>query len=64
LRHLKEGTVQAMEKSLSAFGQAHLAGQALEQRRAQPGFKRTDLMGNRRRCHGQLFGGGLETQQA
>ncbi|MOA43922.1 hypothetical protein D3C78_1661340 [compost metagenome] len=56
--------MQALEQPFAAFGQAHLAWQALEQRHAEPALQGADLVGHRRRGNGQFFGGGLEAQQA
>ncbi|MNF77469.1 hypothetical protein D3C84_596170 [compost metagenome] len=39
LRHVEKSTVQAVEKSLAAVGQAYPAGQTLEQRHAEPGLQ-------------------------
>ncbi|MNV10255.1 hypothetical protein D3C71_1007690 [compost metagenome] len=39
LRYFQKSTVQAVEQPFAAFSQAYLAGQALEQRHAEPGFQ-------------------------
>ncbi|MNX90026.1 hypothetical protein D3C86_1220570 [compost metagenome] len=64
LRDFQKSPVQALEQPFAAFGQAHLAWQALEQWHAEPALQGADLVGHRRRGDGQFFGGGLEAQQA
>ncbi|MNI09977.1 hypothetical protein D3C73_630670 [compost metagenome] len=64
LRHFQKSPMQALEQPFAAFGQAHLAWQALEQRHAEPALQGADLMGHRRRRHREFFGSSLEAQQA
>ncbi|CRS16237.1 hypothetical protein PAERUG_P5_London_26_VIM_2_01_09_04663 [Pseudomonas aeruginosa] len=64
LRNFQQGPVQAAEQPFAAVGQAHFPWQALEQRNAEPGFQRTDLVGNRGWRYRKLLGGGLEARLA
>ena len=64
LRHVQQGTMHTVKQPFAAFGQAHLAWQAFEERHAQPGFQGANLMRYRRGRHRQFLGRSLEAQQA